>query len=169
MISSVNSSSKKLYKTVQKNLSVPIQASSYEGHNSISNFSIANIWSCPFFFSFFGSSNVSNIAWVRPKGKRKCQIKPERFPRPTQNYFGFIMWQVKKTYYFCKQDLDYKDKGCIHLLNTRKYYGNTCKYWINTYKYWANTWKMCSPASVILASIVTILVSFEAILIYFKA
>ena len=54
--------------------------------------------------------------------------------------------------------------GCIHLLNTRKYFVNTCKYWDNTYKYWANTWKMCSPASVILTSIATILVSFEAIL-----
>ena len=60
-------------------------------------------------------------------------------------------------------------RGCIHLLNTRKYCDNTCKYCGNTHEYWPNTWKMCSPASAIFTSIVTILVSFEAILMYFKA
>ena len=59
--------------------------------------------------------------------------------------------------------------GCIHLLNTRKYWDNTRKYCGNAHQYWPNIWKMCSPASAIFASIVTILVSFEAILMYFKA
>ena len=78
-----------------------------------------------------------------------------------QFLFDFFILDTIHTLFYCD------DLGCIHLLNTHKYFDNTCKCCGNTHEYWPNSWKMCSPASAIFMSIVTILVSFEAILSIF--
>ena len=55
-----------------------------------------------------------------------CYVKPNSFiwDKKGQNISSGCHW--------CVSDL-----GCIHLLNTRKYYENTRKYCHNTCEYWA--------------------------------